>query len=366
MKMKKIISMISAAVIAASMSAVAAVPASAASDTGWKTAYTKYLKQEAKKSDAYVNRDFSVYDLDGNGTPELILLPDTVYTYKGGKMVKVKIESDDEYTPLGLGGLEYSPAKHTFAIQPGGSSRYIVELNQIFKMENDRIFMCFSADVFVDDNSNYEYLINKKKCSESEYEKAYAENIPSETISIGYSFKMTESDIDCALSGGKNYKKLYKKFLKGRISENITGNFRYVDITGDKVPEIFISNKFGSMCVYTYKNNVLTYIGTVDYSKQNGESIGWDKANNCICTHRADSSGERYNFYSVTKDGVLSGKRFYKYSEQGGSSAKYYINDVEVSLDKYNSELNKYTKMKFKSVGKDYTLTANNIKKVIK
>ena len=77
MKFKKIISVISAAVIAASAASVSAVPVSAADNTdGWKTSYSKFMKNKFKGMDfSSVSPEafgFSVIDLDGNGVPELI------------------------------------------------------------------------------------------------------------------------------------------------------------------------------------------------------------------------------------------------------------------------------------------------------
>ena len=44
----------------------------------------------------------------------------------------------------------------------------------------------------------------------------------------------------------------------------------------------------------------------------------------------------------------------------------YTLNGIEITKNKYDTELNKYAKMSFKTFGKEYDLTEKNIGKAIK
>ena len=171
MRIKKIISMISAAVIAASMSAVTAVPASAASDSGWKTAYSTYLKKKAKdlKESGITGGlgagigGYSICDLDQNGTPELIentfsahVGSCEIYTCENGKM---KLLGDSDLCDYGE--IYYDPSTKVISAEYLGISNQTKQ----YKIENGKLVMTYYSN----DSMHQEYYINEKKVTEKEY-----------------------------------------------------------------------------------------------------------------------------------------------------------------------------------------------------
>ena len=386
MKMKKIISMVSAAVIAASMSAVTAVPASAANDTGWKSLYAKYLKQEAKKGaenkpntyDVY----FSLYDLDNDNTPELIESADVkkIITYKNKKLYQIPL--DDYVMDYGIAyEMFYSPSSKSFAMPFTGSSGRISEYYSIHTLNNGIFEHSFDGiKWYYWENESYECKIGEKEVNISEFDNAVKKNFHEDLIPLGSSFKANDTDIKCAVTGGKNYKTLYRDFLKGRIEKKYVQYFRYADITGDNIPELFITDSLSKTCIYTYQNGVLAYLGDITprfFETVPQASVGLDKTTNCICVNYKDESLEIYNFYRITDKGITSEKLLSKYYVASKNSWTYNINRnpysasiyycvKEISVNEYNSELSKYTKMTFSPIGKKYKLTEKNIKNVIK
>ena len=361
MKMKKIISMVSAAVIAASMSAVTAIPASAAANTSWKTVYSKYLKEKAVIPGVSEMLNFSLCDFDQDGTPELILGGSgghndtcTVYTCVNGKLT--------ELGDCGLcdcGEIYYDPSTKTISAEYKGQ---IKEIRQ-YKLANGKLTQTYYA--CADDNypPDIEYKINEKTVAKAEYDKSVSEHKLSGKIRLGRTFSYRLSEIDCGVNGGKNYKTVYKKFLKGRLErDHYSVKFSLKDITGDNVPELFITDTsdWGLCDIFTFRDGRLQFLGNSGLRDLDGvkDTIGWSSSSKTMTF-----MNDRVKMFCTLKNGYLVQSAVFTYDSYENA---YYLNGAEISKSKYDTELNKFAKYKFLSLGKQYDLTEKNINKALK
>ncbi|MCR5168057.1 MAG: hypothetical protein K6C13_12720 [Oscillospiraceae bacterium] len=414
--MKKFVSMVSAAVIAASMTVVTAVPASAAKDTGWKKAYTDFLKKEAKKNigedfqhtwdTLKLEKSFSVYDLDGNKTPELIVFDDMgthIYTYSGGKVVQMKAETDNpnawEFNEEGAGAylwwkdntteFWYSPSEKVANSYTTGTGYWFY----YFKFKNGKQKEIFSGEQCGPCNLTYNgkvhsYGFDDDPVSYKKFISEISAQTPKDRIHLGYSFRMNDAEISCAISGGNNYKTLYKKFLNARIGKKDTKNFRMKDISGDGIPELFLKTSVGgsdSTKIYTYADNRIVYYGDVseEYISDNillrnqidfmyifandeniKETLTYNSNTNTI---RLKRKGDLYTcmiFFKPGKNSMGEATVFASGKNNEGNQV-YVIDGVTVTKKKYNSELTKFAG-NYSSLGKSYKINKQNIDTVIR
>ena len=187
MKMKKIISMISAAVIAASMTAVTAVPASAAEYTAWQKSYGSFLKKELKNENA-LDEGFSLFDFDKNGIPELALVKDgkmELYTFRNNKLEKItKFESKRD--------ISYNPS--TGVIKVGDDTSYQTEGNlTYYRYKNGKLSKVLEASFKKNSKNVRVYKVNGKTMSESKYNALIKQKKLTADYGLGGDFYIEES-----------------------------------------------------------------------------------------------------------------------------------------------------------------------------
>lgn len=362
MKFKKIISLISAAVMAVSALSVSAVPVSAADDTdSWKTVYSRYLKKLAKDKDSS-NIAFSINDLDDNGTPELILSEGTyhgagctIYTYKSENGKLKKLGSVGSY-----GTFDYDPENKI--IESSWVGMGLVSSAQ-FRIKNEKMTQIIKFE-FWNMQGEEEYALNGKNVSKKTYDK-YADKYAVECrVPLGRAFSLTETDIKCALGSHKNYKAAYKAFIADRLSadspEYRSGSYTIKDITNDNIPELFFNLGY-RYNIFTFKNGRMNFLGSANAAASETKSgIGYCDSEDMLM-FSYNTYGQEYTFCKIANGYVVTKDYMYISSYDG----RYMLNNNEVKKAEYNKKLKKYKEMKFLSVGKPtmlYGLDKDNIK----
>ena len=369
---KKLTAAICSAAIAMS---AAAVNVSAAAQKSWQDIYAAMLREEIDSPAEYPDgfEAFSIYDINADGTPELIVSSDEfygcrIYTVSGGKAVS-----------LGTAG-----SRGECACIP--SKKYLVGSNimsgyfyaDYFRINGTELkeaitFSDNSGAAFVDED-NAEYNINGKKVSSKEYYSKLSDIQTYGSVALGRTFMLTENSIEYAVTGSKDYKTAYGSFIKDSYLDSIyrekTDTFTLMDITGDKTPELII------LCgndtdIYTFRDGRVQLladgspypVGVYEVSRLYG--ISSEKGIFMIKASPVSGKGEGYTFYSTAGNNVLMKARFSSGIDPLDGKYIYTVNGKTVSKQKYKKELKKYTSIKYSAPKKTYTISEENIKKAL-
>ena len=295
MKMKyRFISAICAAFLSAS---VLSVTAYAAGEKTWQSAYSAFLKEEAKtdKSGTAFSefvKGFSIYDLDNNGIPELIYssngdkFSDTrIYTYNNGKMLRLTvfgIDKNDTDFWSNYGYIGFSPETGeivNYSTGTGVSYSY-------FKLINNKLVFQFETSYGGRTVDVPQGTWKGEDISDNEYFERLWKRYPKGMMRLGRDFSLSDAEIRCAVYGYGNYKKTYKAYLSQlkKRTDNLNSesndytldySFYIKDLTGDSVPELIIKclEKIGGtvcpkLSVFTIKDNRLTCAMRAELSSQ--------------------------------------------------------------------------------------------------
>lgn len=173
------------------------------------------------------------------------------------------------------------------------------------------------------------------------------------TYLTGDDFEEVTEYFDISENGWKGaYKAAFETF---RQSGDYTKSsmFSLYDINGDDIPEFFISEDFchaAGVHVYTFDGE-LTELGEFG---SNGKTLYC--ADSGILSNFYMQGGEYHcKYYRLEADGLVELAYFYNNSGRP-ETAVYKLNNVEVSEEEYNSELEKY-QGDFISLGRDFQFT---------
>lgn len=264
---------------------------------------------------------FDLYDLDGNGTPELIISANNehktqceIFTVSGGQVVSAGAYGE-------YGAFTYYPE---------------------FKMINDEYsgegfvvgkFMTFDGTSFSEyfnysDNSSsaikgasIKHEINGQSISLPEYDEAMNVFRNARTATIGRKYSFGAASIDYALHCSESWGAVLTPTEKQLFTEQLNSNlavatelekdasFEFCDLNGDDVPELLVSEGTSSndLCrIYYISNNVLLelegkygYKGKLNYDNEQlvfyttGGSSGnacWSLTNNDISSFNVSRS----------------------------------------------------------------------------
>ena len=370
--MKKIIpAAVCAAVIASGI-----LGTGVSADTGWKGAYEKYLREKMNSSEETgLEKGFTVCDLDGDGTPELIYSPGTwhvatceILTYKDGKMVFAGDAG-------AYGECFYMPAEGLVCVgdlHMGYSVSYYLKLNgtelKTVKSFTDNGGACEYPEDIV-------YEIDNKKVTEKEYNRQLAEMDKSGSVSLGQTFTLSDESIRYGITGVSDYKKAYAAFLEEMCEKDADFYdslgyervFFTTDIMGDDTPELFV--RTGSTTqVYGFSDGRIqsllrddTYVSGVNGKKYKTCISSGGKYLMFGCT--ADKT-YGYSFYRI-HDGYLDRTAYLRYDNDIMTDRKQCTyNGIRVSGDTFNKVLVRYRKLKFRKTGDTYALDKASIEKV--
>ena len=374
-KISRILSALCAAAVSASLLAV--TPSASGS---WKTAYADILNKELKSSDkkSEDGKAFSIYDLNSDGTPELIISPGLsdytygvkcrIYTYSNGKAV-----STGEIGSTGT--LDYYPSSGILSgyLPEGELREYKFTKLSGSSLKTVKTF----SETYNSSNYSWDNKIDGKKVSSDKYYEKLSDMWSNDLVTLGRSYKLNKDSISYAVKGVSNYKKAYSKFLTGGyedktfgVSDNGSSYFYTYDITGDKTPELFVRTGSRTM-IFTFGDKRLqyfgendTYIYSYDANPKYETYITADKKELMFSASVKKYKSSSYTFCSMKK-GYIEKTLSLSYDVSPVTDELYYsCNDGEISAAEYKKLLKENKKSSFKCISSDQRkLTSANVKK---
>ena len=374
-KISKILSALCAAAVSASLFAV--TPSAAG---GWKTSYADILTKELKSSDkkSEGGKAFSVYDLNSDGTPELIVSPGLsdytygvkckIYTYSNGKAVSVgDIKS--------VGTIEFYPSS---GILSGSFSEDDLREYKYTKMSGNSLKTVKTySESYNSSSYTWDFKIDGKKVSSDKYYDGMFDLCGNDPVTLGRSYMLNKDSISYAVKGISSYKKAYSKFLTGGyrnetfgVSDDVSYFYTY-DITGDKTPELFVRG--GSKTViYTFADKRVqyfgendTYIYSYDADPKYETYITPDKKNMMFSASVSKYKSSSYSFCSLSKGHLEKNLSISNDISPVTEELYYSSSDGDISAGEFKKLLKENKKSSFKCISSDQRkLTSSNVKKV--
>ncbi|MBQ4311633.1 MAG: hypothetical protein II773_08580 [Oscillospiraceae bacterium] len=352
----------------------AAANVSAAEENDWKGIYKAFLYDELKLDDREgQSLAFSIFDIDANGTPELILSEGDVhlsqcriYTVSHGELTLI----EDEF---GSSGVCFClPAKHYLI------STYIgmgAEIDSYFSLKGTKLspVISFYNDEYAVKDSGTDYTIDDKKVTAEEYKNEYAKYFSADEICLGRTYPLSESSIKYAVTGYKSYKKAYGALLREVYADSEWGPavFSLMDITGDKKPELFVRSGV-TTDIYTFADGRVQYMRSEYLHMMNADSAEY--------SYGYSSGGKMLVMRAVSEKDSARSYTYLKYGRNGlteqvhiccGYNADgeyvYEVNGKEVTEEEYEAALKKYSRIKFKyrTAKKMYSVEESEIKRML-
>lgn len=297
----------------------------------WQEAYENKIK-EFKNSEQYTeNSAFDIFDVTGDGSPELIISTDSEPTSK----CLIYTYNNDTVAELGEAGncgtFTYCPDANIIKDEYYGNG---FVLGKILSFSNGS----FKTVLSYSDNSESASMgaeiyheINGENLSLADYEKAlepYAATISAE---VGRRFTMGDNAINYGLRFSESWKAVLnseqKKLCRDKLNEELISaqesgadaGFDLCDLNGDKVPELIISDSSApeATCSVYY------------FSK--GELIAMDGTYGANGVFSFDT--EKYVFFADKE----SDKTYWSIANSAFSAADYKESDsIAVIGRKYN------------------------------
>lgn len=220
----------------------------------WQEAYENKIK-EFKSSEQYTeNSAFDIFDVTGEGTPELIISADSEATSK----CLIYSYDTDALAEIGEAGncgtFTYCPETNIIRDEYHGNG---FVLGKILKYSNGS----FSPVLSYSDNSESASMgaeiyheVDGINLSLADYEKALEPYAATLSIDVGRRFTMGDSATNYGIRFSESWKavltKEHKKLCKEKLNEKLAeiqesgadAGFDLCDLNGDKVPELIISD----------------------------------------------------------------------------------------------------------------------------
>lgn len=240
--MKRILSI---GLLAAVLTGCTAQNAENSNTDNWLTAYQSllqdfmqsenFIENDAAKSPYYNGSAFSLYDMTGDGIPELILSPDdshgsacTIYSYQ------------DTLTELGelgsFGKMRYEPETNVLVSSFTGQG---TTTTVFYRAENGELQKL--AELY--DNSGAVspavYQINGEDASGEDYQAVWEQYTGENSVILGRDHMLTDSIIAAALTESADWMQTYRIVLNDYLDSGAAFSIR--DVNGDGTPELFLS-----------------------------------------------------------------------------------------------------------------------------
>ena len=172
--------------------------------------------------------------------------------------------------------------------------------------------------------------------------------------------KKATNSKSAALKAYYNFLKSYKFDL-----DSSSRGFNLAYINNDSIPELIVFDgdyHAAGGKVYAYVNGKVKYVG--EFGEWGGFEYQEKKGVICSTWSRANSYTTYYKWSGSKLSTIMSSSAIGEFSSNGDFEYKYYINDKEVTLSKYNSSIAPYVKgLKSISVYNSYAVTDSVMKK---
>lgn len=338
-----------------------------AADESWREVYKENILSLKESPEYKENIYFSVYDINNDGCPELIVntkndndMKSQIFRCEDGKLVNAA-EYDTSLWCVNENGVllrfgydEAADENYTDYISSGNNYNTILSARNAFKL--------------VDNKEEYTYFIDGEEVDEDEYNSKTGSLGEGFTKELGFDFALNDKEINAVFDKNGGYEKAYAAYLssvqdKG-FEEGIA--FSLLDINDDDVPELFISDgvsPFSSVILLTYDDGLRAIGKFGSYGR-----ISFDKNTKVLHTSNKSMGYTSGACITLTKRNKL--QLDLNYMENSGAAESdgsedevfYKMNGVNISKDDYYDTIDKYTTNEQYSLGRDNDLSDASVK----
>lgn len=225
----------------------------------WQNAYENKLKDfissEKYNADEANGSRFDIADITGDGTPELIISPDTekqtvceIYTYSGGAISEVGAAGFS-------GSFEYLPEQSLIHEEYHGDGFVIGKYRAFSGADLSDVITYSDNSESAASGATIVHEINGEEVLLPEYDSALEPYIGAAALIIGRRYTLGEAAVNYGIRRAESWgavltptqKELCKAHLTGLIGsltphEDSSPAFELCDLNGDDIPEIIVSD----------------------------------------------------------------------------------------------------------------------------
>lgn len=285
----------------------------------WQNIFENKLSEFAASAEYSSDSAFDIFDITGDGSPELIISPNTekqsvcqIYTCSGGTL--------SSFGTAGFcGSFTYYPELDIIREEYPGDGFILGRFMSCTDGALSEVLSYKDNSGSANTGATIVHEINGEEVFLPDYEAAFAEYNDARTLEIGRKFTFGDSAVNYALRRGESWgavlgsdkKELCRKKLAelSAMHESNNAAFELCDLNGDDVPEIIVSNGTSpeSCCNIYYFNgseitqldgefgaNGMLYFDTeqlVFYSQSAAETFYWSLADSNFSAAEYKSSG---------------------------------------------------------------------------
>ena len=335
-------------------------------NVSWDKIYRSAL-DEFKKSDKFSDdARFSVYDVNDDHVPELIIS----YGGYGDKTFLVKTLNDSVYT-------EFEPITKCDQLSyvMDRSLLTTVRYHDDIQVQNVQLYRIKSgimANVGSFQRSATAAKEDGEPVTDDKYDEDYNHFISGVIKSMGLDFGFDDETIDAALgkvdSWQKGYEAVLNDYLKYKKA-NDDNHFSLYDINGDDVPELFVSGGYHYapyIDIFSWNGCVVPVgsfgtDGTIGYSTDSKEliSIVDNPSYTAGSVYTFDTEGN-YKFSEVFNYGNTENSK----QQDANAEVVYKINGEFTDKSDYEKQVKEHVKKSYYVLGQDNDLTADTVKSV--
>ncbi len=331
-------------------------------DVSWDKFYRQELEDFKKSADYDDTARFTIYDINDDQIPELIIS----YGPMGNKTYLLKSLNDTDYTEFdkieNCADLCYVMDRSLLVTYRYNDEEHIQTV-QLYRLKNTKLPNVYTYQIT--DNT---CKVNGKEVTEDEYTEEYNHFISGVIKSVGMDHSFNDDIINAALGQAKDWKEAYCAILNDYLKykkANDDNHFSLMDISGDGVPELFISGGYHYapyVDIYAW-NGCPVPVGTFGADG----TVLFDDEKNEIST-RFDgpsiTSGSVYNFTNVFKfeETFTYGNNENSKKNDENVEVVYYLNGEKTDKDNYEKTVKEHTSGKYYILGQDNDITEDTIK----
>ncbi|WP_303838516.1 hypothetical protein [Ruminococcus flavefaciens] len=339
---------------------------SSVANVSWDKIYRSALEDFKKSKDYSEDARFSVYDVNDDKVPELIIS----YGGYGDKTFLVKTLSESVYTEFepitGCDQLSYVMDRSLLT-----TVRYHDDI-QVQNVQLYRIKSGVMANVGSFQRSATAAKEDGVPVTDEKYDEDYNHFISGVIKSMGLDFGFDDATIDAALGNMEDWKKGYEAVLNDYLKykkANDDNHFSLYDINGDETPELFVSGAYHYapyVDIYSWNGCVVPVgsfgtDGTIGFAADSKELIS-------IVDNPSYTAGSVYSFDT---EGNYKFSELFNYGNTENSKNQdpnveviYKVNGELTDKSDYEKQVKENVKKSYYVLGKDNDLTADTIKSV--